>query len=94
MTDRLTHTVTRVHYYIVIAVLILSLLSSVVSLGYTARRIDELDVRVAKLETDGSVSARIAANDIQWLKQNISDLKLGQNKIDEKLTSHMTIDKK
>ena len=89
MNDRPGFSISKLHYYIGIAVLVLSLLSSVVSLGYTARRIDELDLRMFKIENDGSVSARIAANDIQWIKQNIQDLKEGQVRAERKLDSHM-----
>lgn len=68
--------------YLTIVTLVLALIGNAIGIGYTIRKIDEHDSRIAQLETNGSIQSRIAARDIEWIRE-----KLGV--IEKKLDEHM-----
>jgi HAMP domain-containing protein len=90
MTGKTGVSITKVHYGAAVLVLVVSLLSSVISLGYNIRRVVEIDNRVCSLESKGSVEAQLSTKDIQWLKESIKEIKDRLERFERKLDSHIT----
>ena len=85
--------VSKVQYYLTIIVLISALVSSVVSLGYTIRRIDEMEVRVTNLEQHGSVPAQLTYKDVQWIIDSMKVMETKMDRIESKLDRHILREK-
>jgi hypothetical protein len=89
MERRDTVTLGKTQYYIGLAVLIVSLLSSVISLGYNLRRVDEAEARITNIENAGSINARLSANDIKWITDNIRSMQSQLCRVEDKIDKHM-----
>jgi hypothetical protein len=85
--------ITKVQHYLTISALILTLASSLFSIGYTMRRIDELDGRITIIEKNGSIPAQLTSKDVQWIVDNMRALTDQVNRMEGKLDRHMTIGK-
>jgi hypothetical protein len=81
--------VTTLQYYLTMTVLIVSILSTLFSIGYNMRRVDEVYEKVTVLEQKGSVTAQLTAKDVQWIMDSLKELGLAQGRLEQKLDRHM-----
>jgi HAMP domain-containing protein len=89
MNDRRVIEINTIQYWIGVAVLILSLLSSVSSIGYFVRRVADIDTRLSAIETNGSVAAQLTAKDISWLNENMKRITEQLDRVESKLDRHV-----
>jgi hypothetical protein len=90
MRSETTVEINKVQHYLTIAALILTLASSIFSIGYTMRRIDELDGRLTVIEQKGSIPAQLTSKDVQWIVDNMKVLTDQITRMEGKLDRHMS----
>jgi len=81
--------ISKIQHYLTIITLIVALGSSLITLGYTIRRIDELAIRVNNLEQRGSVTAQMTSKDVQWIMNNLKSMDAKIDRLEDKLDKHM-----
>jgi HAMP domain-containing protein len=63
-------------------VFIIAIAGTVYGWGYNYRQVEELRIRVDAIEARGTINAQITANDVNWIKATLSEIK-------EQLNRHM-----
>ena len=81
--------ITLLKYYLVLAVMILSVFSSIASVGYFVRKVDDIDRRLVLLEREGSITSRLTAKDVQWIMKTIIEQNDTLHRLERKIDNHM-----
>ena len=79
----------KVQYYMALATLLLSIVSSIYAVGYTMRRVDEVYLKVESIEQRGSVTAQLTSKDVQWLGDLVKSFNTQLDRIERKLDQHI-----
>jgi hypothetical protein len=71
-----------------ITMVMLSLITSVFSVGYSYRGVTDMKSEVSDIKSKGSTSSQLTAKDVEWIRVQLTDIKAQMNRVEDKIDAH------